>query len=295
MVTVDFRSCRCSRANLAGTKKSACRFSSYVFANEPSCQAGIASKSKAGCTVIIAVAFRCVRAQSVTVSGIVFCPYRETRFLLSRLGAGVQKPFYRRRAVGITSRDWVKQHFDFVDTSPPSVEFPFFALKRYFAFARVGNVAVSDDSLIVDFDVFVGPGEYALPVNDRNKSHSSSRAIHGFAHVAHYPAFNNEITHGPGCAMTGNSALCLVEKPNDLLGNGWRVRSDGVFEVIPKHEVGAMLLVEPTAHSREGCVGFDREPVVRDEVQNPLKRGFVFRSRLIVELPEVLDQQVVGL
>ena len=237
--------------------------------------------------MIVAVAFRCVRAQSVTVSGIVFCPYRETRFLLSRLGAGVQKPFYRRAVEKWRSgRDWIKQHFDFVDTSPPSLEFPFFALKRYFAFARVGNVAASSDGFIVGFDVFVGPGEYALPVNDRDRPHSSSRAIHGFAHVAHYPAFNNEITHGQGCAMTGNAVVCLVEKPNDLLGDGWRVRSDGIFEVVPKHEVGAMLLVEPNVYRREGCVGFDRDAVVRDEVRNPLMRGLVFRSRLLWSCPK---------
>jgi hypothetical protein len=42
-------------------------------------------------------------------------------------------------------------------------------------------------------------------------------------------------------------------------------------------------------------MGFDPDPVVRHEIGNPLERGFIFRARLVVKLPEVRNKQVVGL
>ena len=109
--------------------------------------------------MIVAVAFGCIRAEGVPVRGIVFCQM-EPGLLLSPLRAGVQQPFYRRAVEkGGAGRDWIEHHLDFVDTSSARVEFAPFALKRDFAFARVGDVFVSGDGFCVGFDVFVGPGE----------------------------------------------------------------------------------------------------------------------------------------
>jgi hypothetical protein len=123
----------------------------------------------------------------------------------------------------------------------------------------------------------------------------SARAIHGFAQITRNPVFDHEVAQGERSSMAGHAALCLVEKPEDLLGNGWGVRRDGVFEVVPQNEVRAVLLVEPTAHGSESRMGLHPDLVIGQEVGKPLKRGFVFRARLIIELSEVCNELVVGL
>jgi hypothetical protein len=246
--------------------------------------------------MVVAVAFSCVSPDPVAVRGIVFCPESKSGLILSRLCATSEEPFYsdpikKRR----TGRHWVEQHFDCVTPSPTRVELPTLSLKRYFAFARVDDVLVREQSLAVGLDVFVGPGEFAFPRHDRNEARLSSRAIHGFAHVTHSTRFNNSISQGQGHTMSGNAALCVVEKMDDLLGNDWRIRRDGTFEVIPKDEVGAMLLVQPPTHGVKRGVCFDADTIISDEVRNPLERGFIFRAGLVIELPEALDRKVVGL
>ncbi len=66
--------------------------------------------------------------------------------------------------------------------------------------------------------------------------------------------------------MPGHAALCLVEQPYDLLGDRWRLRGDGILQVVPENEIGAMLLVEPTAHWRQRVMRFNPNAVVSDEV-----------------------------
>jgi hypothetical protein len=246
--------------------------------------------------MVVAVAFSCIRPQGIAVSGIVFCPRRKSGPLLSGLHACAVKPLHRWSVKKWgTGRDWVEQHFNFVDTSSSTVEFAPLALRRYFAFARVDNILVRGQGLGIGFDVFVGPGERALPRDDGDEPDTPSRAIHGFANVTHDSVFNHEIAQGEGYSMPGNAALCLVENPDDLLGDGWGIRRDGVFEVVPQNEVRAVLLIEPTAHWSKSSMGLHSDAVVGHEVRDPLKRGFVFRARLIVELPVVGNQQVVGL
>ena len=246
--------------------------------------------------MVVAVAFSCIRPQGVAVRGIVFCPKRKSGPLLSALHTCADRPLNRWSVKKWgTGRNWVEQHFNFVDTSSSAVEFPPFALKRYFAFARVDNILVREQGLGIGFDVFVGPGERALPRDDGDEPDAPARAIHGFANITHDPVLDYEIAQGERCSLPGNAALCLIKKPDDLLGNGWGVRRDGVFEVVPQNEVRAALLVEPTAHRCESGMGLHPNTVVGHEVRNPLKRGFVFRARLIVQLPEVGNQQVVGL
>src|SRR5690349_2685890 len=104
--------------------------------------------------MVVAVAFSCIRPEGVSVRGIVFCPESQSGLLRSRLSTGENEPFYRRAFEKRgTGRDWVKEHFDFVDPTPARIEFPPLALKRYFAFARVDDVLVRDQGLAVGFDV----------------------------------------------------------------------------------------------------------------------------------------------
>lgn len=137
--------------------------------------------------------------------------------------------------------------------------------------------------------VFVGPGRLSLPVNDWDEARPSARAVHGFAHVSHDSRFEYEISESKRHAVPGHAAFCLVEKPDDLLGDGWTVRRDGVFEVVPEDEVGAMLLVEAPAHRRQGRMRLNADAIVRHEVRHPLERGLVLCARLVVQLPEVRD------
>jgi len=246
--------------------------------------------------VIVAVPFACVRPDSVSMRGVVFCPQIEPGFLLSRLGDGGKQtgddaPAAKRKS----SRNWIKKHFDRVDPPSPRVQFAPLALKRDFAFARITNVAVGSSRLVVRFDVFVGPGVYPLPGNDGNKAGASARAIHGFADITHHPVFDSEVAHGKGGPVPGHAALCLVEKPGDLLGDGWRLRREGILQVVTQDEIGAMLLVEPTRHWHQRGKRVSPDAVVRDEIGNPLERGLILRARLIVKLSEVRDRQVVGL
>ena len=73
------------------------------------------------------------------------------------------------------------------------------------------------------------------------------------------------------------------------------VRDEGLFEVIPENEVGAVMLIQAPAHGRKGRVCLDPNPIVRNEVGNTFQRGFIFRAGLVVQLPEVCDERVVGL
>lgn len=95
--------------------------------------------------------------------------------------------------------------------------------------------------------------------------------------------------------MSGHAALCLVKEPDDLFRDGWRIGSDGILKVITQDKVGAMLLVEATAHWRKRRMGFDPDPVVRHEIADPLERGFIFRARLVVKLPKIGNPQATGL
>jgi len=246
--------------------------------------------------MIIAVAFSCVSTQGISVRGVVFCPEGKCSFILSRLSACGYQPFnsgsVKERGTG--SR-WVKEQFHFVDTSATGIKFTPFGLKRYFAFARVEDMLIEGNRLAVGFDVFVGPGDLALPGNDHYKPYSSSRAIHGFAHVTHHPALNHVITEGAGNPMTGQAALCFVKKADDLLGNNWAVRDEGLFQVIPENEVGAVMLIQAPAHGRKGRVCLDPNSIVRNEVGNTFQRGFIFRAGLVVQLPKICDERVVGL
>jgi hypothetical protein len=96
---------------------------------------------------------------------------------------------------------------------------------------------------------------------------------------------NDVIAQGQRYTLSGNAALCLVERPDELLSNDWGVRRDGVFEVVPKDEVRAMLLLQPPAHRGHGSVRFDGDTAISNEVGNTLERGFVFRAGLVVDFP----------
>src|SRR4051812_7548574 len=122
--------------------------------------------------MVVAVAFSCVRANRVAVRGIVFCPQKQSRLLLSRLRACGHEPLDDSSVEeGRTGRDWVQKHFHFVDTSPPGVEFSPFTLKRYFAFARIANAVVCEQGIGVSFDVFLGPGELAISADNGNEAY----------------------------------------------------------------------------------------------------------------------------
>ena len=195
---------------------------------------------------------------------------------------------------GGTGRDWVKRHFDDLDAPPTGGQFTPFGFKRYLAFARVRGALAERNRFSVGFDIFVGPGDYAA-ADPSDRAHTSARAVHGFVDIAHYPVFDHEIAQGQEGTTSGRAAPCLVEEPYDFLGRDRRFRSDRILQVVTEHEVGAMLTIEATAHWRQRRMGFNPNPIVGDEVANPLKRGFLFRARLIVRLPEVRDRRVVVL
>jgi hypothetical protein len=132
--------------------------------------------------VIVSVAFSCGRAEGIMVRGLVFCPRKESRLILSSLNAHGNEPLDNGAGEGgETSRGWIEEHFDCIDPTPARIDFPPLTLKRYFAFARLADVLVRDNRLAVGFDVFVGPGELALSVDNRDEILPSSRAVHGFA------------------------------------------------------------------------------------------------------------------
>jgi hypothetical protein len=243
--------------------------------------------------VIVAVAFSCANPDRVSMRGVIFCPQMQTRFLLSRLRTQRQKALNRGAVVEVGAcRHWIEEHFKPEGPPPSRIEFSLLTLKRYFAFTRVSDVAVGYHCIDVRFDVFIGPGEVTLAVNGGDKAYTPARAIHGFADVAHNALFDNEIAYCKRRAVIGHSVLCLVEQPNDLLSDGWRVRSDGIFEAGPKHEVRTVLLIETPAHGSENRLGLYAD-AVGHKVRNSLMRGFLFRARLIVEIPEDSDQLAV--
>ena len=238
--------------------------------------------------MVVAVAFAGVSPDRVAMRGIVFLPQQKTRFLVPQLLALRDKvldrwPFKKRG----TGRDWIQQHFDLVDAPSSGLELAPLAFKRYFAFARVRDISVDHGSVSVGFEVFVGPGQLSLAVDDWNEARPSARAVHGFAHVAHDSRFEYEISESKRHPVPGHAAFCLVEKPDDLLGDGWNVRPDGIFEVVPEDEVRAMLLVEAPAHRRKGRMRLNADAVVRHEVRHPFERGLVLCARLVIELAEV--------
>jgi len=246
--------------------------------------------------MVVAIAFACVSPDLIAVRGVVFCPQPKVRFLLPLLRASGNQSLdtFAVEEKG-TGSNWIKEHFNFEDPSPSSVKFPAFALKRDFAFARIDKLLVCRDGIGVGFDIFVGPGELALPINDQNETHAAPRAIHGFANIAHYPIFDYEIAYRERTSMSGNAVFCLVEKPDDLLGPDWRPRRNGVFKVVPQDEVGAELLIQPSAHWRKRSMHCTSDTVRSDEIGNPLERGFIFRAGLIVKMLEIRNEQVVGL
>jgi hypothetical protein len=246
--------------------------------------------------VVVAIPFACVRPNRVSVRGILLCPQAKAGPLLSRFNTGGDhSPNGCAVEERGTGRDWVKQHFYLVDPSSSRVQFPPFGFQRYLAFARVHDVLVERARFSISFDIFVGPGEYAVSVNDGHQAKMSARAVHGFADIAHYPVFDNEVAQRQGGTVTGHAALCLIKEPYDFLGDDRRLRNDRILQVVTKDEVRAMLLVEATAHWRKRRIGFDPNAVVDHEARNPLERGFIFRARLVAKLPEVADRQVVGL
>lgn len=238
----------------------------------------------------VAVAFAGVSPDRIAMRAIVFCPQQNAGFLAERLTALRDKSLNRRtiKKRG-TGRDWVVQHFNVVDAPPAGVELAPFAFKRYFAFARVRDLSVNRGGLSISFDVFVGPGQLSLPVDDWNEARPSARAVHGFAHVSHDSRFEHEISESKRYPMAGHAVFCLVEKPDDLLSDGWTVRRDGVFEVIPEDEIRAMLLLEAPAHRRKGRMRLEPDAVVRHEVRHPFERGLLLCARLVIELAEVGD------
>jgi hypothetical protein len=227
----------------------------------------------------VAVAFSCFRADRVSMRGVVFCPEAQSRLLLPRLTAARQKC----RDTGYGQR-WVERHFTSVDTSNIRPQQPHTPIKRYFAFARVCNAAVHPYGLGVSFDVFVGPGERAF--DDESKANASRRAIHGFVCANHYETFEDELDRGQRHSVSGHVTFCLVTKPDDLLEPDWTVRPDAPFEVVPDHELGAVLLIEAAAHRTQSEVGLYANGAVSQEVRHPLERGFLFRAGLIAKLPE---------
>ena len=244
---------------------------------------------------MLAIPFACSRTKSITMRGVVVCPPAESRLLLSRLGAdGGRTVDDDTIDEELAGRDWVKRHFDELDTPPTGVQYTPFGFKRYQAFARVRGALAERNRFSVGFDIFVGPGDYAA-ANPGDKAHTSARAVHGFVDIAHYPAFDREIAQGQEGTTSGRAAPCLVEEPYDFLGRDRRFRSDRILQVVTGHEVRAMVTIEPTAHWCQRRMGFNPNPIFGDEVANPLKRGFLFRARLIVRLPEVRDRRVVVL
>src|SRR4051812_25071282 len=123
--------------------------------------------------MIVAVAFSCVGAQGKSVRGVVFCPEGKSSFLMSRLSARGYQPFNSGTVKEGGAGNWVTELFHFADTSVRRIEFTPFGLKRYFAFARVEDMFIEGNRIAVGFDVFVGPGELALPSNDQYKPKSS--------------------------------------------------------------------------------------------------------------------------
>jgi hypothetical protein len=251
---------------------------------------------KDGSAVVVAIPFACMRPNRVSVRGLVLCPPAKAGHLLSRFdtcGDGsVDERASEERGSG---RDWIKTHFDLGNPWPSRIPFPPFGYQRYRAFARVRDVLVERNRLSVSFDMFVGPGAYAVTAGNGDKANASARAVHGFADMAHYPVFDHEVAQRQGGTVTGHAALCLVEEPYDFLGDDGRLRDDRILQVVTTDEVRAMLLVEATADWRKRKMGFDPNAVVDHEARDPRERGFIFRARLAVKLPEVPDQQVVGL
>src|SRR5436190_17331781 len=133
----------------------------------------------------------------------------------------------------------------------------------------------------------------SLPVADQYRMHEATRAIHGFAHVTHYPVLNHMSADLEGHNMRGHAALCCGEKTRDLLADNWAVRRGGLFHVVPKNVAGAALLVQTPAHRGIGRVSLDPKTAC-DGTINPLDRGFVFRAGLVIEIPEIRDQQAAG-
>lgn len=244
--------------------------------------------------MIVAIPFRCVRTHSVMVRGVVFCPQLQSAHLLARLNADGQTALDDRAVDDAgTGRHWVQQHFDFASAPPARVEPAPFAFKRCFAFARFGDLAIERNRCRIGFDVFVGPGDCSL-LHDRHKGQGSRRAINGFADVIHYPVFDREVACGEECAVTGHAALCLVETADDLLGERWRLRSNRIRKVVAQNEVRSMLLIEALAPWRQRAAELQANAVARHGVGHPLERGFLFRARLVVKLPEVRDRTIVG-
>ena len=244
--------------------------------------------------MIIAVPFSCTGPHAVAIRGLVFCPDGKSGFLLSRLRACGHDPrddFIKERG---GSRDWVQEQFSNVNTSHSSIESTPLVSERYFAFARVDDMYIRENCVAVGFDAFVGPGDFALPV-DSGYVRSSSRAIHGFVHVTHCPMLNHIASEGKPGTVSGHAALCFVKKADDLIRGDWTVRNDGIFQVVPKDTVSAVMSLQtPAVHRGKGHISLSPHPAIRDE-ENPHQRGFVFRAGLIVHLPKINDERVVGL
>jgi hypothetical protein len=241
--------------------------------------------------VIIAVPFSCIDCQGVAVRGIVFCPDGKSGFLLSGLRAGGYEPIADDLQESGGSRAWVKEHFAVLNTSASSLQSRPLLLERYFAFARVEDMYVREQCVAVGFDVFVGPGDFALPL-DKGYARSSSRAVHGFAHVTHHPTLNHIASEGRRYSVSGHAALCYVKKADDLVRDDWTVRDDGAFQVVPRNKVSAVMLLQPPGHRAKGHMSLSPHSAVREA--SPLQRGFAFRAGLVIELPKIQNQQVIG-
>jgi hypothetical protein len=236
-----------------------------------------------------------MRPNRVSVRGIVLCPPSRAGLLLARFeDGGDHAPDGRAVEARGTGRDWIKTHFDAAEPRSSRAQFPPFGFRQYRAFARVRDALVERNRLSVSFDIFVGPGDYTA-VGNADMARASARAIHGLAEIAHYPVFEHEVAQRQGGTVTGHAALCQVEEPYDFLGSDRRLRGDRITRVVTKDEVRAMLIVEATPDWRKRRMGFDPSTGPGRDARDPHERGFLFRARLAVKLPEIADKQVVGL
>jgi hypothetical protein len=222
--------------------------------------------------MITAVAFSCVSADGITVSGVELTPELKVSLGLDWLGSLIKRPFNYAAIEEVgTSGDGVKQRLDLVHTTAASIQLPPRALERDCPLRGISDILIYFDCLGICFYEFGEPGDRSGAVHNGYKAHAALGSFGSTANIRHGTVFGDEVANGQRGALRGHTPFRLCKKPDNFLRYSSAFGRDRVLKVVSQHKVRAMLLIEPPAHGRESRMCLYTSPVSSDEFGDPLE------------------------
>jgi hypothetical protein len=221
--------------------------------------------------MITAVAFSCVSADGITVSGVELTSELKVSLGLDWLGSLIKQPFnYAAVEEGGTGGDGVKQHLDLLHTTTARIQLPPLALQRDCPLRGISDILIYFDCLGVCFYEFGEPGKHSGAVHNGHKTQAALGSFGSTANIRHGTVFGGKVANGQR-GVRGHPSFRLVKKRDNFLRYSCAFGRDRVLKVVSQHKVRAMLLIEPPAHGRESRICLYTSPVSSDEFVDPLE------------------------